>query len=105
VHAGCCFADLDGSYNVRVLHALTIAGFANEALNGSAVLAELFTKNLHGDRAVIGMMRPEDGGSSALANLALQRISGDGLTYEILAWHAANLIPPGSAGKRNPDIS
>jgi hypothetical protein len=42
----------------------------------------------------------QDSGRSALTHFALQRISGDRLSDEILAGHAANLIAPWGQGKR-----
>ena len=88
---GSGFADLDRANDVRMLHALAVARFAKKARDRGAVLAQLFAQHFHGDGAVVGMLRAEDGGRSAFADFALQRIAGDRLSDEVFSGHAANL--------------
>ena len=89
---GAGFADLDRAHDVGMLHALAVARFAQETRDGGAILPQLFAQHFHGNGAVVGMLRAEDGGRSAFADFALQRVSGDRLADEVFAWHAANLI-------------
>src|SRR6185312_8747418 len=91
VHSRPCFANLDRANDVRMLHALAVARFAKEARYGGAILAQLFAQYLHGDSPVVGVLRAEDGRRSALADLTLQGVAGDGLSNKVFAWHAANL--------------
>ena len=89
-----------------MLYAFAVARFAKKARDRGAILAQLFAQHLHGDGAVIGVVRAENGGCSAFTDFALQRISGDRLSDEILAWHAANLIsPPSVASERSERVS
>ena len=72
VHSRAGFADLDRSNDIRVLHALAISGFAQEAGDGGSVLAQLLSQNLYGHGAVIGVVRAKDGGGTAFTHFALQ---------------------------------
>jgi hypothetical protein len=74
-----------------VLHTFTVSSFAKKARYRRAILAELFAKDFNGDCSMIGMLRAKDGGCSSFPHFALQRISGDRLSDEVLTWHAANL--------------
>jgi hypothetical protein len=74
-----------------VLHALAVPRFAKKPSYCRAVLAKFFAKDFDGNSSVVGVLRAKDGGCSSFAHFALQRISGDRLSDEILTWHAANL--------------
>jgi hypothetical protein len=73
--------------------AFAVARFADKARYGRAILSQFLAEDLYGDGPMIGVLSAEDGGGSAFTHFAFERISGNRLTDEIFAWHAANLIP------------
>jgi CspA family cold shock protein len=105
VHPAFGLADFDRSDDIRVLHALTVARFPQKSFDRGAILAEFFAQHFDGNGAVIGMLRAEDSGGSALTDFALKRISGDGLSDEVFAWHAAKLTRQKGRGKEAADAS
>jgi hypothetical protein len=83
-----------------MLHPLAVARLAKKTCDGGSILSQFFAEDLYGDDAMVVVMRAEDGGGSAFTHFALQRISGNRLSDEILTWHAANLIPSATRRKR-----
>jgi hypothetical protein len=80
--------------------AFAVSGFTKKPCDGGSVLAQFVAQHLHGNRAVVGVLRAEDGGRSALSDFALERISGDVLSDEAFFWHAANLTAVHECGKQ-----
>jgi hypothetical protein len=105
VHPAFGLADFDRSDDIRVLHALTVARFPQKSFDRGAILTEFFAQHFDGNGAVIGMLRAEDSGGSALTDFALKRISGDGLSDEVFAWHAAKLTRQKGCGKEAAEAS
>src|SRR5437016_9911312 len=93
-------ANFDRSYDVRMLYAFAVARFTKKTRDSGAILPQFFPEHLHGDDAVVAVLRAADGGCTAFSHFALQRISGNRLSDEILTRHAANLISAATRRKR-----
>ena len=100
VHPRPSFADLDRAHNVRMLHPLAVPRLAKKPRYRCAILPQLFAQHFNGDDPMVAMLRAEDGGRSAFTHFALQRISSNRLTDEVLTRHAANLIRDATRRKR-----
>jgi hypothetical protein len=84
-----------------VHHTFAVSCFAKKARYRRSILAKLFAKDFNGDCSMIGMLRAKDGGCTSFPHFALQRISGDRLSDEVLTWHAANLTSAKGVSQAN----